>query len=445
MSSALAERLRAHLLDSGLFDEPGLALLAVSGGPDSVAMLDLLAVLAPAFRLDLCVAHADHGIHPGSGAVAEGVADLARERFGVDVEVGRLGLGGGTGETRARRERYRFLRRVQVARGARYLVTAHHADDQAETVLLRLLRGSAPAGLAGIPARGPRGLVRPLLTMRHGELVQHAEEAGLPVWNDPANADARHTRSWLRSQVLPVLQERLGPGAVGALLEVAHHARREVAAWDAALDVVPGLDPRRTEGGVSVARAGLRGYDDALAGRLVRALARRAGVALGPARAERVARFARTAASGRVLELGDTLVAETSFDRLLIARRRPAPVARALDEAGGELVFGAWRLRWTMAPAPERLERAGWTTWLTPGALELRPPHRGERLAPLGGTGRRTLARLLMEARVPRVERVRYPVVARGSEVLWLPGVCRSGAAIPEPGTLAVRVDAAAV
>ncbi len=445
MPNALAERLRTHLEATGLLAGPARVLLAVSGGADSIAMLDLFAVLGPDLGLEPCVVHADHGIHPDSGRVALMVADLVRDRYGLEVEVGRLSLGAGAGETRARRERYRLFREVQAARGARYLATAHHADDLAETVLMRLLRGSAPAGLAGIPARGPRGLVRPLLWARRADLAAHVRAAGLPSWDDPANADPRHTRSWLRTAVLPVLEARLGAAAVDALVGAARHARREVAAWDAALAQLPGLDVRRVSGGVSVARDALRGYDDALAGRVLRAAARRAGLAFGPAGAERLARFAKGAASGRRLALGAAVEAEASFDRLIIARPGAVPPAEVLGADRGQVSFGPWRFQWTTAAAPAALERGGWTTWLTPGALTVRSPSPGDRLAPLGGTGRRRVARLLMEARVPRRLRTGYPVLLRDREVLWIPGVCRAGAAVPEPGSLAVRVDASAV
>lgn len=279
---SLLERLRDHLAESRLFAEPGLAVLAVSGGGDSLAMLDLLAALAPELRLSLLVAHADHGILPGSGAVAATVARVARERYGLETVTARLDLGAAASETRARLARYRFLRATQAERRARYLVTAHHADDQVETVLLRVLRGSGPAGLKGIDAAGARGLVRPLLPFRHAELVAHAAAAGLPVFQDPGNADRRHLRNWVRSELRPMLESRVGADAGDVILAVARHASRDVRAWDAVLDVLPGLDLVASDGRFEVARRVLGGYDNVLAGRVLRAAARRAGVRLGP-------------------------------------------------------------------------------------------------------------------------------------------------------------------
>ncbi len=315
---ALVERVRAHA--SRLFPEPGLALLAVSGGGDSLALLDLFATLGPELGLTLLVAHADHGIAPGSDAVARTVERQARERYGLETVVGRLALGAGASETRSRAARYGFLRAVQAERGARYLLTAHHADDQVETVVLRVLRGSAPAGLRGIAARGPHGLVRPLLPFFHAELLAHAERAGLEVAQDPANRDPRHLRSWVRTVLLPVVGERMGPAATRALLDVARHAGREMRAWDAVLDTLPGLALRTAEGRFEVAGAVLRGYDNVLAGRILRAAAARAGLRITPASATRLARFAGRAGSGRRLALGDGLTAEVAFDALVVGR-----------------------------------------------------------------------------------------------------------------------------
>src|SRR6185503_8761872 len=104
--------------------------------------------------------------------------------------------------------RYRWLRTIQESRAARYLVTAHHRDDQIETVLLRVLSGSGLAGLAGIASRGRDGLVRPLLPFGREELSAHIAERGLPHHDDPANRDPRHLRSWLRTAIIPRLIER---------------------------------------------------------------------------------------------------------------------------------------------------------------------------------------------------------------------------------------------
>lgn len=423
-------------------ETPAVAIVAVSGGPDSLTLLDLLAGAAQP-PLTLVVAHADHGILEGSAAVAAAVRDVAVGRYGLEVVTRALHLGTLASETRAREARYTFLRDVQRSHGARYLVTAHHADDQAETVLLRLLRGSAPAGLAGIPARGPHGLVRPLLPFTRAELRAHAVARDLPFVDDPSNADPRHTRAWVRHQLMPLLSARLGGEGVAALRQVARHARDDVAAWDALLDRLDGLDLRAGEGRFDVARSPLGGYDAPLAGRLLRAVARRSGLRLAPGAAARLAAFARDAASGRRLELGGGLFAEAAFDRLVVGPGTAAGVAPArLDGEMGMAAAGNLRLTWRPEKAPALVPRGGWTTWVEPGTLEVRALEPGDRVQPVGGFGHRPVRRLLMEARVPRVERAGWPLLVRDGAIIWVPGICRTSGAVPAPGTLATRIDA---
>src|SRR5688572_3217514 len=205
--TALLDRFREHLDRARLLRRPGTALVAVSGGPDSVALLDLMHAVATAHGLSLVVAHADHGIQSDSRTVGQMVRRLA-ERYGLPFALGELGLGPGATETVARRARYAWLGEARRHYGAGYVVTAHHQDDQVETILLRVLKGSAPAGLAGMPARGRGGVVRPLLPFTRGELEAHLVERGLPFHDDPANRDPRHLRSWVRTELLPRLTER---------------------------------------------------------------------------------------------------------------------------------------------------------------------------------------------------------------------------------------------
>ena len=455
---SLPDRLLDHIRSTALFPEPGLAVLAVSGGSDSLCMLDVLHGVAGRLGLTLVVAHVDHGILADSAAVAVQVGAIAG-RYGVPVEIERVRLGAGASETRARRARYAALRRVQQRVRGRYLVTAHQADDQIETVLYRLLKGSGIGGLAAMRPVGPGGLVRPLLPFRRAELADWLRtrfpeaESRPPVFHDPSNLDVRHDRSWLRTRVLPLLVERFGARLERQLLDLAAHAAREREAWSALLAALPDLAYRRGEApGVEAACAALRGYEPPLAEAILRALAREAGCPLGPARSAWLLAFARGAASGRIAELGQGWVAEVAFGQLRIGRARPAaggtPVEWGSGGGGGggggagdgRVTWGAWGLRWRAEAAGEPA-REGWSTWVTPGRGVVRAPAPGDRLVPLGGVGHRSASRLLMEARVPRSARASHPVLVRDSEILWLPGVCRAAAQVPPAGAPALRLE----
>jgi tRNA(Ile)-lysidine synthase len=447
--SDLVDRLTAHLKARNLFPDPGLVLLAVSGGPDSVAMVDLFVRTGDGLGLEIAVAHVDHGIAAESGEVAGRVRALA-EGYGLPFHLTTLRLGRDASETDARRARYGALRDMQRVAGARYLATAHQADDQVETVLFRILRGSGQAGLSGIPATGPYGLVRPLLPFKRAELkawLDHRAATGaarIEVHTDPANFDPKHDRNWLRHKVLPVLRDRLGAAVDLNLLERGRQAADARRAWSGVLRSLPELAFQRGADRADVARVPLGSYDKALSETLLRAAAREAGCVVGPRRAARLLRFAISGQSGRMMELGGGWVAELAFDRVRIRRAATDSGVDAVawgTETQGEARFGSWTLRWRpeVAATPAR---TGLVTWVTLGPGSVRNLSAGDRVRPIGGTGRRAVSRLLMEARVPRGERAAYPVVVRGEDVLWIPGVCRAAVAVPAPGESAVRLEA---
>jgi tRNA(Ile)-lysidine synthase len=433
----LADRFRAHLASLALPSGP--ALVAVSGGLDSVVLLDLLHRTELPGR-ELVVAHADHGIHRESAMVARRVATFA-SALGLRCEVERLGLGAGAGETSAREARYGWLFALRARLGAALVFTAHHADDQAETVLMRALQGSGPGGLAGIAAVSGV-LVRPLLPFRRQELARYAREHGLPVWIDPANSDPTHLRSWIRCDLLPAIRKRL-PDVDEHLRRLSTQAARERAALDAVLDLLPGLEPRAEEGGISVAAAPLAAYDSALAQTVIIAAARRSGLPMGPERAARAWHLALTGASGREAPLGGGWRAELAFGRLRIVRAAAEPAGGVLPLAGrrGEGRWGGWRIAWRPDRAPERQERSSHTAWFSADELVVRPWLPGEMVRPLAGAGRRLVVRCFQEARVPRRSRAEWPVLAAPEVVVWIPGVCRSDALLPPPGAEALRVD----
>ncbi len=444
--STLVARFREHLDRRRLLAGPegGTALVAVSGGADSVALLDLLAEVAPERGLNLVVGHVDHGIAPppDSAAVAESVRALA-DRYDLPFELGRLSppLGPGASETEARRARYAWLRETQARVGAHYLVTAHHRDDQVETVVLRFLHGSGPAGLAGMPVKARGGIVRPLLPFTRDELEAHCNARALSWHRDPATADPKHLRSWVRTTLLPVIEQRLGPEARSRIADVGRHAARDRRAWNAVIEMLPGLDLKSRATGFNVVRAVVAGYDEALAEAVLRAAARRVGCRLGARQARRLIELAGRP-SGRRIPLGAGWTGEVAFDRLSVKKEERGfvtPLAPA--EERGRASFGEWRVGWRPEPAPSRIERGGWSTWISGAGWSVRAPQSGDVVRPLGGVGRRPLRRLLMEAGVPRSDRAFYPVIVRGETILWVPGICRSAEQLPDPGTPAVRLD----
>lgn len=419
---------------------PGPALVAVSGGVDSMVLLDLLARSRPVHRLELIVAHVDHGIHADSAAVARLVERRAAE-LGLRFVTTALALGATATETRARAARRAWLSRIQHELGARYVILAHQADDQAETVLMRLLKGSGPAGLAGMrPRQG--ALVRPLLSFSKRALARYAQIRGLSCWDDPANVDPRHLRSWLRTAVLPALATRI-PDVTARLRTAARHAATHRIAWARALRRWPGLDYRR-EGNIhSVYLPVLEQLPPSLRAVLLETLARRAGVVPGARRLRSGFRAIAAAQSGAASDLGGGWRLERAWDRLRLVPPVPGSVPEAgrIEGARGSMIWGDFQLRWIEERAPVAQPRDGRSAWFIPGTLVVRGWRAGDRLAPLHGAGRRLAVRCFQDAHVASSDRRRWPILEGEGGLAWIPGVCRGNLLVPRAGEPALRVD----
>ncbi len=208
-----------------------MVLAAVSGGPDSMALLHVLARLAPKLGIDVRAHGVDHGLRAEARGELDVAAAVARD---LGVPFGRSELTvarGGNLQARARAARYEALATAARAVNATAIATAHHADDRAETVLLRLLRGAGPRGLAVLPPRTALGetgldLVRPLLRARREAVLAHLARHGVRFSADPSNRDPRYLRTRVRLELLPLLVG-LSPGIVDHLVALADQLGHE--------------------------------------------------------------------------------------------------------------------------------------------------------------------------------------------------------------------------
>ena len=222
-------------------------LIAVSGGPDSVALLRLIIANADVeSKSNLIVAHVNHGVRADqSDADAEFVHQLAKHHqleFCLETlpsQTSQNSASQSRSEESLRNARYDRLVEMAGRLGGRYLVTGHHLDDQIETVLFRIFRGTGIAGLQGIPERrvvnDALTIVRPLLTVRSEELKAYLRSIGQDFRIDPTNADSSFTRNFLRNQILPSLEQRFGD-VVGAVSRLSEHAKAADAFLDASVE-----------------------------------------------------------------------------------------------------------------------------------------------------------------------------------------------------------------
>ncbi|HEV7225315.1 MAG TPA: tRNA lysidine(34) synthetase TilS [Pirellulales bacterium] len=226
-------------------------VVAVSGGADSVALLRGLAAVRLAGRGRLIAAHFNHLLRAGRAEADERFVVELSGSLGLPCEVGHApvaemaGAAGDGLEAAARNARYEFLQAAAERLGARYVVTAHTADDQAETVLHRVLRGTALAGLSGMPRARPLGpaatLLRPMLALRRADVTAYLAELGQPYCNDATNADPAYTRNRLRRDLLPQLAEQYNPQVIESLCRLGQLAGQAQTAISAEVE---GLLPR---------------------------------------------------------------------------------------------------------------------------------------------------------------------------------------------------------
>ena len=235
MPDELLARVRQTIVASQLLPPRSRVVVAVSGGADSVALLHLLAAIRAERRLALHVAHLDHALRAASEADARFVRALAaRLRFPVTIERRDVGAicarEGWSLEDGARRIRYHFLLEVARRESADAIALAHTADDQAETVLMRLVRGTGLMGLGAIPIKRQLEevwVVRPLLEIRRLQILAYLERAHLTYREDSTNADGRFVRNRIRHELLPLLERDYNPNIKGALTQLAEQSR-----WD---------------------------------------------------------------------------------------------------------------------------------------------------------------------------------------------------------------------
>jgi tRNA(Ile)-lysidine synthase len=413
--------------------------VAFSGGADSTALLAALAALGRRPRA-LRALHVDHGLHADSGRWSAHALELARAlRVPCAVLSARIARRRGESpEAAARAARYRLLAGA-LAEGE-VLLTAHHEDDQLETLLLQLLRGAGLAGLAAMPQSVPfaRGtLLRPLLGRSRAELLEFLRGRGLAWLEDPSNADERFDRNFLRARVLPLVRQRW-PGAAATVSRAARHA----AEAQRLLDEVARADLGRASCGESLAASTLRTLPPERRRNVLRFWIAALGAPLPPSsRLQEIAGpllAARADAQPAVQWPGAVVERHAGLLTVRAAAPGRAP-ARGRGPAGA--IGWRWRAQRRRALPGDLGEielRADAHGPLDLGALPARLTIRwrrgGERLTLVRGGAHRALKSLLQEARVPVGQRARLPLIFGGAKLLavadlWLDESVQAGPA----------------
>lgn len=436
-SRALFTRFHEFCRRRRLIAPGGRIVVAVSGGIDSVTLLDLLAAERNAMQLSLAVAHCNHGLRGVESDCDEKfVADLAA-RYGCEVLIERTDTAGkarlehkGIQET-ARALRYEFFTRVCSTLGFDAVATAHNADDNAETVILHMVRGTGLRGLAGIPMEREAGLfVRPLLFAGRDEIEEYAGEQHLSFRTDASNSTDHYTRNVIRHHILPRVKESLNPSVADTLLRQAELLRDLNGYLEmTARQMIGSLTERLPDAGCTLDATGLLSLPVLLRQYVVLQLVEDlTGTRPEWAMVEAVLDLVERA-TGSWISLPAGWLASRDRERIVLR-----PGGGQLDfneevEIGREYDFGMFRFSAEMtsgvgpwASEPGRIEyvdadQVGGVT------LVLRSWRDGDWFVPLGMEGRKKISDFLIDERVPLFEKKRYPVLqAASGDVVWLCG-----------------------
>ncbi len=439
-------------------------LVAVSGGADSMALLYALVSVQRTQRIRLTVAHLHHGIRARAADRDAAFVRRAADALGLPFVSARVDVparAAATGESiemAARAARYEFFRAVAREVDAYAVVTAHTADDQAETLLLRLLRGSGLQGLGGIAPVTTIGgvrLVRPLLGISRTEIELFLRARKIEWREDATNRDAAYLRNRVRHTLLPLLEKEFQP-AIRRLLCRTAEVLREDQNVIAPLVQRATARAKRAGGGLSV--PALKKLKPALRHRVVLDWLRENGVPEARIGFDVVSRLDALLARGGSLNLvkGLTLRADATALSVSIPKKSAAQKSQRAVALGttAEIEWGSLRI--TASPWRGIIRPRAARVGVFPCEASVRLPKKGERLAirawragdriaPVGMAGSVKLQDLFVDQKVPQVERANIPVVVCGARVVWVPGyrVARTWAVSGENSrSVRVRVEA---
>jgi len=435
-------------------------LVGLSGGADSVALTCALLELRDHLRLRVVAAHLNHRIRGVESDRDEQFVRAMCARLGIELIVERAdGLDVSTStanlEERARDARREFLLRVADSIQADFVALGHHRDDQAETVLMRLMRGAGATGMAAMAERGPGKLIRPMLSLSRVEIREYLDARAITFVEDSSNSSRDILRNRIRAELLPMLERDYAPGLRGRLVEVADEMRSldDLVAAIAARE----LDAMRVRGG-ALDVSGFGAVNRAVQAVVIRLfLAERMGSLrkISRAHAESVLHLILEGGPSDSIDLPGSWRAQREYNLFQLTNAREgkadiadfsvaiAAAAITIVEAAG-FKFEASTIAAADAPMPDSLSVAMFdTAKIADAGLVARNMMKGDRIHPMGMRGTRKVHDVFVDRKLPRARRGRFPVVTIGDTIAWLPGLARADCGLVTKATETIlRVEA---
>ncbi len=415
-------------------------LVAVSGGPDSVCLLSVLHALAKELDLTLHVAHLDHMFRGEESAdEARFVAGLAK-KFDLPATVEKIDVPafcrerGLSSQEGAREARYGFLRRVADDAGFTHIATGHTADDQAETFLMRLMRGAGVSGLAAIPPKRD-SIIRPLIAVTREEVIGYLQSNSLDYKTDPSNLKPVYTRNRIRLEILPVLK-RFNPRIVETLSSEAALLREENEAVEAYLGVLAETACVLTEGTLSIKRDVFDTLPPAFRRRLLRRvvdMAKGDASSLSRGTIDDALMFMMTAQTGKTMTLSHDITITREYNRFILGEHEAPegfsqtlalPGTTQIPKLGLDVETEISDGRATGQEDVNYLWRAEFDYDKIGPVLTIRSRRPGDWFQPAGMAGKsKKLQDYYVDEKVPRRKRDAVPLLCSGEDILWVMGL----------------------
>jgi tRNA(Ile)-lysidine synthase len=443
----LAREVAGFCQAHSLLERGDWVLAAVSGGPDSAVLLDLLCLFGKDLDLAIGVAHLNHGLRGGeSDQDQQFVRLLARERglpfFTKKTDIARKARRDRSSlETAAREARKEFLEATARRHGFGKIATGHTLGDQAETVLMHLIRGVGGDGLCGIPVKNGR-FIRPLLETGREQVMAHLQARGLKFRTDSSNARADVFRNRVRLELMPLLR-RYNPRIEEALARTAETLAGDRESLTVTADEAAARSVRAGEKALSIDLQAFKGYNKGLRRSILRLCCARL---LGPGRtpdfrsSERALALAESGRVGQSTPLAGGLWAWLGYGCLHIGRKasrgQEKAEGRKALKVPGSVKWGGWVVvcslldRGPASPASSDKNAALFDFGgLGRRKLYVGPSRPGLRMRPFGSGGTRKVQDIMVDCKIPRQERPSWPVIYAGQQPIWLAGIRRSDAA----------------
>jgi tRNA(Ile)-lysidine synthase len=441
----------AALMRIGVARE-GTILVALSGGPDSVAMLHALRAMRERYGYRIIAAHLNHRSRGDESDRDEAFVRELCARCDVELIVERAqGLAADMPnlEERARETRHAFLNRAADRVGADCIALAHHADDQAETVLMRLLRGAGAAGLAAMSQRGPGRIIRPMLDVTRAKVLTYLDSIDEHFVNDSSNQSTAIMRNRVRGELMPLLERNYAPGLRGRLVKLGSEMR----ALDGFVSEAAHreLGEHHRKDGLVIAR--FVTLHPALQAEVIRQFIRREAGHLRRIERTHIDAIRRLCLEGPPSGALDIpgLRLEREYNVL-----RAASVPRSLESFMVKLIegrtdvpetnfaFETTTLARASAPTPASKFEAFFDASEANGNLIVRNFRNGDRIAPLGMSGHRKVQDIFVDNKLARANRSSFPIVELKGAIAWLPGIVRGRVGLVTEATEKVMLIRAA-